>query len=101
MDRYAYSGVAYSAAKPNLSLDWCKQCDLGLPKPDLVCFMDTELASMSDRAAFGEERYEKSDFQALVYANFKKLFGLDEHMPLTDCSNLETNSISDGLLVLV
>ena len=23
VDRYAYSGVAYSAAKPNLDLEWC------------------------------------------------------------------------------
>ena len=30
--RYAYSGVAFSAAKPGLSLNWCKQPDVGLPR---------------------------------------------------------------------
>lgn len=35
-DRYAYSGVAYSAAKPGLDFDWCRQCDVGLVKPDLL-----------------------------------------------------------------
>lgn len=44
-DRYAYSGVAFSAAKVNekkkplLSLDWCKAPDIGLPAPDMVVFL--------------------------------------------------------------
>ena len=29
LDRYAHSGVAYSAAK-GLNIDWCKNCDRGL-----------------------------------------------------------------------
>ena len=41
-DRYAYSGVAFSAAKEGagLSLDWCKSADIGLPAPDAVIFLD-------------------------------------------------------------
>ena len=41
-DRYAYSGVAFSSAKPNLSdnLSWCQACDVGLPAPDAVIFLD-------------------------------------------------------------
>jgi thymidylate kinase len=41
VDRYAYSGVAYSAAKGrrDMGLDWCKAPDAGLPAPDLVVFM--------------------------------------------------------------
>ena len=44
-DRYAYSGVAFSAAKvdakqqPLLRLDWCQAPDKGLPAPDLVIFL--------------------------------------------------------------
>ena len=30
--RYAFSGVAFSAAKPGLSLNWCKRPDVGLPR---------------------------------------------------------------------
>ena len=26
--------------QPGLSIDWCKQPDVGLPAPDLVCFLD-------------------------------------------------------------
>lgn len=37
-DRYAYSGVAFSSAK-GLPIQWCKQCDSGLPKPDLVIYL--------------------------------------------------------------
>jgi thymidylate kinase len=33
VDRYAFSGVAFSAAKDGLSLEWCKQPDSGLPRP--------------------------------------------------------------------
>ena len=49
-DRYAYSGVAFSSAKneedrqckggEDLSVDWCKSPDVGLPAPDTVIFLD-------------------------------------------------------------
>jgi dTMP kinase len=41
-DRYAYSGVAFSSAKPSLDqeLAWCQACDVGLPAPDAVIFLD-------------------------------------------------------------
>ncbi len=34
-DRYAYSGVAFTAAKGSKSVEWCKGADRGLPKPDI------------------------------------------------------------------
>ena len=47
IDRYAYSSIAFSAAKECLNLEWCKQPTTGLPKPDLVCFLDvTEEVAM-------------------------------------------------------
>jgi dTMP kinase len=45
-DRYAYSGVAFTSAKPRdgkggpLDLEWCKRPDVGLPAPDAVIFLD-------------------------------------------------------------
>jgi len=45
-DRYAYSGVAFTSAKPRadkggpLSLSWCQHPDMGLPAPDAVIFLD-------------------------------------------------------------
>jgi dTMP kinase len=45
-DRYAYSGVAFTSAKPResqggpLSFEWCQSPDIGLPAPDAVIFLD-------------------------------------------------------------
>ena len=48
-DRYAYSGVAFSSAKiqedrqsegEDMTIDWCKAPDVGLPAPDAVIFLD-------------------------------------------------------------
>jgi dTMP kinase len=41
-DRYAHSGVAFSSSKPSLedNLDWCRACDVGLPAPDAIIFLD-------------------------------------------------------------
>merc|ERR1719251_247466 len=55
IDRYAYSGVAFSAAKPGLSLEWCKGPDKGLPQPDLVCFLDVSADEAAKRGGFGDE----------------------------------------------
>lgn len=70
-DRYSFSGVAYSSAKPNLDLKWCQLPESGLPKPDLVFFLHSLSSSM--RSEYGKERYEKQEFQELVYTNYKKL----------------------------
>ena len=39
-DRYAFSGVAFTAAKGTLDLEWCKNPDRGLPAPDAVIYLD-------------------------------------------------------------
>ena len=74
VDRYAYSGTAYSSAKAGMDFEWCKQCDSGLPKPDVVFFIDTASNIMHSRCNFGAERYENSDFQNKVYQNYRKFF---------------------------
>jgi dTMP kinase len=53
-DRYAYSGVAFSAAKPSLSqdLEWCKACDVGLPAPDAVIFLDLSQDEAEQRGGY-------------------------------------------------
>jgi len=73
IDRYAFSGVAFSAAKENMDLHWCKQPDVGLPKPDLVCFLDVSEEVAKSRADFGGERYEKTEFQSKVRNNYNLL----------------------------
>jgi len=73
IDRYAFSGVAFSAAKDGLDLGWCKKPDVGLPKPDIVCFLDVSEEVAKSRADFGGERYEKTEFQKRVRENYSKL----------------------------
>ena len=70
-DRYAYSGVAYSAAK-GLDYDWCLGADRGLLRPDLVFFIDISPEAISKRSGFGDERFERVEFQAKVNITFSK-----------------------------
>ncbi|XP_008305561.1 thymidylate kinase isoform X2 [Cynoglossus semilaevis] len=73
VDRYAFSGVAFTSAKPGFCLDWCKNPDVGLPKPDLVMFLKLSPTEASLRGQFGEERYETSVFQRAVQQKFEHL----------------------------
>lgn len=73
VDRYAFSGVAFTSAKPGFCLDWCKGPDVGLPKPDLVMFLQLNPSVAAQRGQFGEERYENSTFQNRVQQRFEEL----------------------------
>lgn len=75
VDRYAFSGVAFTSAKENFSLHWCKQPDVGLPKPDLVVFLQLRLAEAAKRGEFGHERYENGSFQKRALQSFGQLMG--------------------------
>ena len=64
-DRYAHSGAAFSVAK-GLDLKYCLAADSGLPAPDLVFFFDIDPEQACLRPGFGEEVFEKRDFQTRV-----------------------------------
>jgi len=72
VDRYAYSGAAFSSAK-GIDLEWCKAPDRGLPKPDLVIYLDISIDDACKRGDFGTERYEKKEFQESVKRKFDLL----------------------------
>lgn len=76
-DRYAYSGVAFSSAK-GLDLDWCKSCDVGLPSPDCIIYLDMPVEDAATRGSYGEERYEKIDFQKKIRDKFMILKAEDD-----------------------
>ncbi|XP_025229483.1 thymidylate kinase isoform X3 [Theropithecus gelada] len=57
----------------NFSLDWCKQPDVGLPKPDLILFLQLQLADAAKRGAYGHERYENRAFQERALRCFYQL----------------------------
>ncbi|XP_015177299.1 PREDICTED: thymidylate kinase [Polistes dominula] len=72
VDRYAYSGAAYTAAATDKSLAWCQEADRGLPSPDLVAFF-----RINDRVkkldTWDGERYDNVLFQEKVSFNFDRL----------------------------
>eukprot|EP00124_Ichthyophonus_hoferi_P003263 Ihof_evm1s274 gene=Ihof_evmTU1s274 len=72
VDRYAFSGVAFTAAK-GLDVNWCRQPDIGLLAPDLTIFLDLPVEVAAERGTFGEERYEKREFQEKVYTHFQAM----------------------------
>eukprot|EP00658_Telonema_sp_P-2_P077346 TRINITY_DN6969_c0_g2_i5.p1 TRINITY_DN6969_c0_g2~~TRINITY_DN6969_c0_g2_i5.p1 ORF type:complete len:163 (-),score=58.94 TRINITY_DN6969_c0_g2_i5:84-572(-) len=69
VDRYAFSGVAFTAAK-GLDREWCWAPDVGLLAPDLVVYMDMPIEDAAKRGEFGNERYEKVEFQKAVQQQF-------------------------------
>ncbi|KAJ2550573.1 Thymidylate kinase [Coemansia sp. RSA 1933] len=72
VDRYAFSGVAFSAAK-RLNIEWCKAPDVGLIAPDRVFFLDIHPDDAAKRAGYGDEIYEKREMQIQVRVKFFSL----------------------------
>lgn len=73
VDRYTYSGNAFSAAK-GIDINWCKIFDRGMPKPDITFYLDTDINITSKRQGFGKEKYENIEFQIKVKEEYEKLF---------------------------
>ena len=71
-DRFYHSGIVYSAAKmnPTLPLAWARAPERGLPRPDLVLFLDLSEEQARARGGWGDEKYERADMQKRV----KELF---------------------------
>lgn len=75
VDRYYYSGCVYTAAKniPAMGLEWCRQPEVGLPRPDICLFLDVSAEVAAQRGGFGTERYEKQEMQDRVRGLFAEL----------------------------
>jgi len=75
VDRYSYSGVAFTASKgiPSLSISWCKAPEEGLPAPDLLLYLELGAEDAAARGGFGSERYETLDMQQAVRRQFESL----------------------------
>lgn len=85
VDRYYYSGIVYSAAKPHadISLDWAREPDVGLPRPDICVFLNIEPEIAAKRGGFGEERYEVREMQKRVRAGFLALMKKEDGVDIT------------------
>ena len=60
-----------------MDLTWCHRPEVGLPQPDAVFFLDLSITAAEKRGAFGDERYEQSDFQKQVAKNYEHLKSSD------------------------
>ncbi|KAH9882348.1 hypothetical protein J1614_000584 [Plenodomus biglobosus] len=80
VDRYYYSGCVYSAAKqnPDLSLEWCRHPEVGLPRPDLCIFLDISAEEAAKRGGYGTEKYEKKEMQDRVRDLFEMMMSRGE-----------------------
>uniref|UniRef100_A0A1B0G795 Thymidylate kinase n=1 Tax=Glossina morsitans morsitans TaxID=37546 RepID=A0A1B0G795_GLOMM len=79
VDRYLYSGIAYSTAK-GLSYEWCLAPEKGLLRPDIVFYMKmNSIDGLLERGNFGDERYEKKEFQAKVSNVFEDIYAKERH----------------------
>ncbi|KAL2927136.1 Thymidylate kinase [Bienertia sinuspersici] len=72
VDRYSYSGVAFSSAK-GLDFNWCKVPETGLLAPDIVLYLDITPEKAAERGGYGGERYERLDFQRKVREKYQDL----------------------------
>jgi len=75
-DRYAFSGIAFSASKVTssaLSYEWCRNPEIGLPAPDLTMFLDIAPEKARERGGYGDERYEKEEVQRRVRGVFERI----------------------------
>jgi dTMP kinase len=96
-DRYIYSGIAYSVAN-GLDINWCKLSDIGLPIPDIVIWLDLDIEISMERSNFGNEIYERKEFQEKVLNAYKLLH--DENWVILDANN-SFKYISDKIFNLV
>ncbi|KAJ7282958.1 thymidylate kinase [Mycena rebaudengoi] len=71
-DRYAFSGVVFSAAK-GLPLPWCRAPEISLPAPDITLFLDISPEDAAARGGYGEERYEREEMQTKVRGLFAQI----------------------------
>lgn len=55
------------------SIDWCRQPERGLLRPDRVFYLTVSAEVASQRGDYGTERYEQKDFQATVATMFDRL----------------------------
>lgn len=102
VDRYSYSGVAFSAAK-GLDIEWCKAPEVGLLAPDLVLYLDIPPEKAAERGGYGGERYEQLEFQKKVAQFYKVLSDsswkiIDARVPVEDVEKQLREIVLDSVM---
>ena len=106
LDRYSYSGIAYSLAKnddPTLSYEWCLSSEKGLPKPDIVFYftIDARTAARRCMSSFKQqERFETLDFLSKVKSIYEQLLFNKRYWKAIDAEQPEERITQDIILQL-
>lgn len=79
VDRYGYSGIAYSMAKGTLNMEWACTADVGLPAPDIIFYLEAEPSALATRKGYGNELFDNLEFQHKVVEAYKTLREQDVH----------------------
>lgn len=102
VDRYSYSGIAYSSAKCGLNIGWCLEMEKGLPKPDLVLFLELPKEAQYRRPGFGDERFETEEMQERVRYQYGQLMDLSSDTWLrVDVENKSPEEVLGEVIVPV
>ncbi|CAG9536241.1 unnamed protein product [Cercopithifilaria johnstoni] len=103
IDRYAYSGIAYTLAKgaENITMEWAKLADTGEFRPDCVVYFNLSFEEAQKRSGFGDERFEFSSFQEKVNAIMKKLAAEDRDLWKIVDASLSIEEVSENVWKLV
>lgn len=72
VDRYSFSGVAYSAVK-GVPVDWAEAVEAPLVKPDVMFLLHCAPEIAAQRAGFGAERHDTLEFQLKLHDVMKDL----------------------------
>lgn len=70
VDRYSYSGIAYSMAK-GIPYTFASSTENGLPAPDVVIFLSNSPEVLQTREGYGEDIHDDISFQTLVRKKFE------------------------------
>jgi len=72
LQRYVTTGHAYTLANGHLDLEWCKQFDTGLLKPDVLIYMEKDPLLLE--STFDDpDIYENPDMQTKIINQFNRL----------------------------
>jgi dTMP kinase len=75
-----------------LDYTWCRNPDIGLPRPDAVIFLSLSSDAAALRGGYGEERYEKEEMQRRVRDVFNLL-----HADSRDAEDWRIIDASEGI----
>lgn len=78
MDRYVWSNVAYSLGRGVDGEVFARVAE-GLPTPDHTFLLSIDPQLLASRSGFGEERYDRVDFQRTVAASLNALAKAANH----------------------